>query len=85
MRLRWEFVSGPLNAGAFGPNQLDPTFGPEAVFVHAPPVPNTSPLDAAYQHFGEVQIDGRTAELTVDLCDATGAVLFAQRLPAPGR
>ncbi|MCP2318226.1 alkaline phosphatase D [Nocardia amikacinitolerans] len=81
----WEFVSGPLNAGAFGPNQLDATFGPEAVFVHAPPAPNTSPLDAAYQHFGEVHIDGRTAELTVNLCDATGAVLFAQRLPAPGR
>ncbi|WP_431963428.1 alkaline phosphatase D family protein [Nocardia sp. bgisy134] len=81
----WEFVSGPLNAGAFGPNQLDPTFGPEAVFVHAPPAPNTSPLDGAYQHFGEVRIDGRTAELTVDLCDATGAVLFSQRLPAPGR
>ena len=23
----WEFVSGPLHAGAFGPNELDPTFG----------------------------------------------------------
>ncbi|MBK7535601.1 MAG: alkaline phosphatase D family protein [Myxococcales bacterium] len=25
----WELVSGPLHAGAFGPNPLDPTFGPE--------------------------------------------------------
>ena len=25
----WEFVSGPLNAGTFGPNELDATFGPE--------------------------------------------------------
>ena len=25
----WEFVSGPLNAGTFGPNDLDATFGPE--------------------------------------------------------
>ena len=25
----WEFVSGPLHAGTFGPNDLDPTFGPE--------------------------------------------------------
>ncbi|QLY33541.1 alkaline phosphatase D family protein [Nocardia huaxiensis] len=80
----WEFVSGPLNAGAFGPNDLDPTFGPEAVFVHAPPVQNASPLDAAYQHFGEVKIDGKSRELTVNLCDSTGNVLFTKRL-APGR
>jgi phosphodiesterase/alkaline phosphatase D-like protein len=37
----WEFISGPLNAGAFGPNKLDPTIGPEALFVHAPPAANT--------------------------------------------
>lgn len=76
----WEFVSGPLNAGAFGPNDLDGTFGPEAVFVHAPPVQNASPLDGAFQHFGEVRIDGKSRELTVNLCDATGNVLFTQRL-----
>ncbi|WP_067547456.1 alkaline phosphatase D family protein [Nocardia crassostreae] len=76
----WEFVSGPLNAGAFGPNNLDGTFGPEAVFVHAPPAQNTSPLDGAYQHFGELTIDGKSCELTVNLCDATGNVLFTQRL-----
>ncbi|GAB3997973.1 alkaline phosphatase D family protein [Glycomyces albus] len=39
----WEFVSGPLNAGGFGPNALEGTFGPEAVFVSAPPQANTSP------------------------------------------
>ncbi|MEV6432744.1 alkaline phosphatase D family protein [Nocardia sp. NPDC051463] len=76
----WEFVSGPLNAGAFGPNPLDATFGAEAVFVHAPPVQNTAPLDGAFQHFGEVLIDGKSRELTVNLCDATGSVLFSQRL-----
>ncbi|MEV0551675.1 alkaline phosphatase D family protein [Nocardia salmonicida] len=80
----WEFVSGPLNAGAFGPNPLDPTFGPEAVYVHAPPTPNASPLDPEYQHFGEVKIDGRTGEMTVNLCDATGKVLFTKQL-APTR
>ena len=25
----WEFVSGPIHAGTFGPNDLDQTFGPE--------------------------------------------------------
>ncbi len=32
----WEFVSGPLHAGTFGPNELDNTFGPEVRFVKAP-------------------------------------------------
>ena len=32
----WEFVSGPLNAGTFGPNELDKTFGPEVKFIKAP-------------------------------------------------
>ncbi|MGO4616948.1 alkaline phosphatase [Nocardia sp. 2YAB30] len=80
----WEFVSGPLNAGAFGPNPLDGTFGPEAVFVHAPPMQNSSPLDA-FQHFGEVRIDGKSRELTVELCDASGSVLFSKRLAPASR
>jgi alkaline phosphatase D len=73
----WEFVSGPLHAGAFGPNTLDPTFGPQAVFVHAPPAANTTPLDG-FQHFGEVQANQH--ELTVWLRDATGASLWSKTL-----
>ncbi|WP_281506250.1 alkaline phosphatase [Amycolatopsis sp. FBCC-B4732] len=80
----WEFVSGPLNAGAFGPNQLDPTFGPEAVFVHAPPVANTAPIDG-FQHFGELNVDGASGDLTVDLRDATGASLWSKTLHPQGR
>ncbi|WP_020666301.1 alkaline phosphatase D family protein [Amycolatopsis nigrescens] len=75
----WEFVSGPLHAGAFGPNKLDPTFGPEAVFVHAPPAANTSPLDG-FQHFGELNVHGRSGELTVDLRDAAGVSLWSTTL-----
>jgi alkaline phosphatase D len=80
----WEFVSGPLNAGAFGPNRLDPTFGPEAVFVHAPPSANTAPIDG-FQHFGELNIDGASGDLTVDLRDATGASLWSKKLHPQGR
>jgi alkaline phosphatase D len=80
----WEFVSGPLHAGAFGPNVLDPTFGPEAVFVHAPPAANTTPLDG-FQHFGEIAVDGRSGELTVWLRDATGASLWSKTLEPQGR
>ena len=32
----WEFVSGPIHAGTFGPNALDKTFGPQLVYVKAP-------------------------------------------------
>ncbi|PXY27509.1 alkaline phosphatase D family protein [Prauserella muralis] len=75
----WEFVSGPLHAGAFGPNTLDPTFGPKAEFVHAPPRANTSPLEG-YQHFGELTVDGASGALTVDLRDGTGASLWSTTL-----
>ncbi len=77
----WEFVSGPAHAGAFGPNALDPTFGPEAVFVQAPPAPNTSPLDG-FQHFGEVQVAPGGAELTVFLRGQAGEELWSTTLTA---
>lgn len=38
----WEFVSGPLNAGAFPASALDGTFGPDRVFVKAPTASNVS-------------------------------------------
>lgn len=78
----WEFVSGPAHAGAFGPNALDGTFGPKAVFVNAPPAANTSPAEG-FQHFGEVAIDGRSGELTVHLRDRDGRSLWSTTLPAP--
>ena len=75
----WEFVSGPLNAGAFGPNPLDATFGPRAVFEAAPPAPNTGPSQG-FQFFGHVAVDGATRAMTVTLRDLDGAVLFTQVL-----
>jgi alkaline phosphatase D len=75
----WEFVSGPLHAGAFGPNVLDPTFGPEAVFTHSPPAPNASPLDN-FQHFGEIEVDGHSGQLTVQLHDGRGNSLWSTTL-----
>ena len=33
----WEFVSGPIHAGCFGPAELDNTFGPQLMYVKAPP------------------------------------------------
>lgn len=79
----WEFVSGPMHAGAFGPNRLDPTFGPTAAFVAAPPRANASPLEG-YQFFGEVNIDGDSKRLTVDLRDLSGASLWSVTLDPQG-
>lgn len=75
----WEFVSGPLNAGGFGPNKLDGTFGPQLTFARTPPRPNTSPAEG-HQFFGDVQIDGRTEALTVHLRDLDGKALHTQTL-----
>ena len=73
----WEFVSGPAHAGAFPASPLDPTFGPEQVFVHAPTRADVSPAEG-FQHFGEVSISG--GRMRVDLRDATGASLWSTEL-----
>ncbi len=73
----WEFVAGPLNAGSFGPNALDATFGPTVIFQKAPPAPNLSPL-AGFQFFGEVEIDARTGVLAVTLRNLDGVAQFRQ-------
>ena len=75
----WEFVSGPLNAGGFGPNALDATFGAEAVFLAPPPRVNLSPLEGG-QYFGQVDIDPSSGQLTVTLKNVDGAALFTQTL-----
>lgn len=75
----WEFVAGPLNAGGFGPNALDATFGPEVVFAETPPRPNTSPAEG-HQYVGEVAIDGATAAMTVRLRGVDGSTRWATTL-----
>lgn len=77
----WEFVSGPLHAGAFPMSPLDDTFGAKYEFVHAPERANTSPAEG-FQHFGEVGIDADTRALTVRLRDAQGAALYTKELAA---
>ena len=82
----WEFVSGPLNAGTFGPNAPDNTFGIQVVYQKLPlgNDPDRSPM-AGMQFFGEVQIESRTRSLTVNLRDVAGSVLFSKSLePVPG-
>lgn len=75
----WEFVSGPLNAGNFGPNKPDPTFGLEVVWQKVPSRPNLPP-SAGLQFFGQVDIDARSKALTVTLKDLEGASLYSKTL-----
>lgn len=79
----WEFVSGPLNAGTFGPGQLDNTFGPQVMFFKAPPKgqANLAP-SAGLQFFGEVEIAPGGAEMKVTLRDVAGEALYSKSLDA---
>jgi alkaline phosphatase D len=82
----WELVAGPLHAGTFGPNALDPTFGPEVVFQRAPKPgqKNLAPWDGM-QSFGTLRIDGKTRSLTASLHDGEGAILWQTTIEAVNR
>jgi alkaline phosphatase D len=78
----WEFVSGPIHAGTFGPNELDATFGPQIVFMKAPGKEqgqNLPPSDG-YQFFGQIAIDGATEVMTVTLKDVDDRALWSTRI-----
>src|SRR5581483_6164562 len=77
----WEFVSGPLHAGTFGPNELDNTFGPEVRFIKAPgPDKQNLPPSAGMQFFGHVKIEGATGQMTVTLRDRADVALWSTTL-----
>lgn len=80
----WEFVSGPLHAGTFGPNALDDTFGPTVIFQKAPPAGQSNlPPSAGLQFFGQVDLHPKDQALTIALKDNSGATVFSQEL-TPG-
>lgn len=75
----WEFVAGPINAGTFGPSQMDGTFGPEVAFFKAGAYANQSPRTGESQFFGHVDLDEDDV-FTVSLRNAAGAVLWSKAL-----
>jgi len=76
----WEFVSGPIHAGGFGPNALDNTFGPQLVYQKAPSGRDNVPPTEGGQFYGLVHIDGKNGALKVQLKDLNGATLFEKTL-----
>jgi alkaline phosphatase D len=75
----WEFVGGPINAGSFGPNQMDGTFGPEVVFSRAGAYAGESPRSGESQYFGHVDL-GEDDVFSVSLRNANGTVIFRKDL-----
>ena len=71
----WEFVAGPIHAGTFGPNDLDPSLGPELKFIWAPPVGtgNLAPWEGL-QTFGTLDVEERG--VTVQLWGIDGKPRF---------
>ena len=73
----YEFVSGPLHAGGFGPNELDDTFGPRVIFTKNPAGRvNAAPTEGGL-YFGHVRIDGKSGVMTVSHRDLAGTVLHS--------
>jgi len=73
----WEFVSGPMHAGSYGPAELDPTFGPQVLFKAHPPAGRGGAGPAeGYQYFGLVEIDAASGVMTVRQHDLAGLELY---------
>ena len=77
----WEFVAGPINAGSFGPNTLDGTFGPRLDFEAHGPVMG-SPRSGEHQYFGHVEIPEDGREFRVRLINAAGRTVYSRTLTA---
>jgi alkaline phosphatase D len=63
----WEFVAGPIHAGNFGPNAMDPSLGGEVKFTWGTPaagVTDVAPWDGL-QSFGTVDVTPHAATVTL--------------------
>lgn len=78
----WEFVSGPLHSGTYGPHPLDMTFGPEVRFMKAAGggADSNLPPSAGLQFFGLVDIHGASEQMTVRLMDRDDRELWSATL-----
>ncbi len=77
----WEFVIGPIHAGAFGPAgdfPLDPSFGAKYEFSIFPSEANLQPPNN--QFFGSIDIDAQTANFSASIHDITGKVVYKKVL-----
>src|SRR5215467_2566096 len=78
----WEFISGPIHAGTWRPQQLDNTFGPRAVFQKGCGKDQRDDLAPCFglQFFGHVSIDVPSEVMTVTLKDVEDRKLWSIEL-----
>jgi alkaline phosphatase D len=78
----WEFVSGPLHAGTWGPAPLDNTFGPQVRYQKGCTAAQGENLAPCFglQFFGRVDIDGSTGVMTVTLKDVGDQDLWSMQI-----
>ena len=78
----WEFVSGPIHAGTWGPGDLDNTFGPQVMYQNGCSAEQGENLAPCFglQFFGHVEIDGATEAMTVTLKDVNDRDLWSTRI-----
>jgi alkaline phosphatase D len=78
----WEFISGPLHAGTWGPGDLDNTFGPQVRYQNGCSAAQGENLAPCFglQFFGHVEIDGATDVMTVTLKDVGDNDLWSVRI-----
>lgn len=77
----WEFVAGPIHAGTFGPNPLDPTFGPEVRFQWTQPE-GAKRLAPWYELLSFGTVDVATDHVRVGLWGIAGGPRFSVEVAA---
>jgi alkaline phosphatase D len=78
----WEFVSGPLHAGSFGPGEFDRTFGPQLRWRSRPAgAAQNLPPSENQQYFGTVRISATTGAATVSQFNRLGERLWQVEIP----
>lgn len=78
----WEFVSGPLHSGTFGPSDYDNTFGPKVEYSKVPAEEQGQnlPPSMGLQFFGIVDIAADTGVMKVRLMDVADTELWSVEL-----
>lgn len=75
-----EWVVGPLSAGIFPTDAMDPTFAPQRLFMHAPAeAPQTLDEALGWYNFGEAAIDA-AGTLTLSVINGHGDVVARTEL-----
>jgi alkaline phosphatase D len=75
----WEFISGPLHAGGFGPSKLDTTFGPEITWQRPAKKGGDGP-GHNFAFFGGIRIDAKSKVMRVTQHGIDGKEVAAQEI-----